>query len=228
MIPMRDGVKLHAKIFAPRGAHGPLPILIQRTPYGVAESGKRLDGSLKAFADDGYVFVFEDLRGKFGSEGVFVMQRPARPPGDTKSPRRGHRHLRHDRLAPRERSRQQRPRRHARRVLRRLDDDHGRARAAPGAQGDLPPGLALGHVARRRLPPQRRIPAELRVRVRLLARERQEPGALRLRPLRHLRVVPGAGPAVERQRRSSSTARSRPGTTSSRTPTTTRSGRSRP
>ena len=42
------------------------------------------------------------------------------------------------------------------------------------------------------------------------------------------RVVPGAGPALERQRRSSSTGRSRPGTTSSRTPTTTRSGRSRP
>lgn len=85
VIPMRDGVKLHTKIFEPRGEHGPLPILMQRTPYGIAEAGKRLEGSLKAFADDGYVFVFQDLRGKFGSEGVFVMQRPARTPGDTKA-----------------------------------------------------------------------------------------------------------------------------------------------
>ena len=85
MIPMRDGVKLHTKIFAPRGEHGPLPILMQRTPYGIAESGKGLDGPLKELADDGYVFVFQDLRGKFGSEGVFVMQRPARAPGDTKA-----------------------------------------------------------------------------------------------------------------------------------------------
>jgi hypothetical protein len=85
MIPMRDGVKLHTKIFAPRGERGPLPVLMQRTPYGIAEAGKGLDGSLKELADDGYVFVFQDLRGKFGSEGVFVMQRPARAPGDTKS-----------------------------------------------------------------------------------------------------------------------------------------------
>ncbi len=142
MIPMRDGVRLHTKIFAPRGDHGPLPILMQRTPYGVAEAGKRLDGSLKALADDGYVFVFQDLRGKFGSEGVFVMQRPARDSGRREGARRGDRHLRHDRVAARERPGQQRPRRHARRLLRGVDDDHGRARAAPGARGDLAPGFA--------------------------------------------------------------------------------------
>jgi len=85
MIPMRDGVKLHAKIFTPRSQREPLPFLMERTPYGVAESGKALDKSLKALADDGYIFVFEDLRGKFGSEGTFVMQRPARDPSDTKA-----------------------------------------------------------------------------------------------------------------------------------------------
>ncbi len=85
IIPMRDGVKLHTKILAPSGAHGPVPILLLRTPYGVANAGRQLDGPLKALADDGYVFAFQDLRGKFGSEGVFVMQRPARVPGDTTS-----------------------------------------------------------------------------------------------------------------------------------------------
>ncbi len=85
MIPMRDGVKLNTKILTPRGEHGPLPILFQRTPYGIAETPKRLEGGFKALADDGYIFVFQDLRGKFGSEGEFVMLRPARAPGDTKA-----------------------------------------------------------------------------------------------------------------------------------------------
>src|SRR5262249_27850180 len=85
MIPMRDGVKLHAKVFTPRAQTEPVPFLLQRTPYGVEESGKALDKSLKALADDGYIFVFEDLRGKFGSEGTFVMQRPARDPSDKKA-----------------------------------------------------------------------------------------------------------------------------------------------
>jgi putative CocE/NonD family hydrolase len=85
MIPMRDGVKLNTKIFVPRAQSGPLPILLLRTPYGVANSGTRLTSSLKALADEGYVFAFQDIRGKFGSEGQFVMQRPARAPGDTKS-----------------------------------------------------------------------------------------------------------------------------------------------
>ena len=81
-------------------------------------------------------------------------------------PRRRHRHLRHHRVAAEERAQQQRPRRHARRVLRRLDHDHGRDRTAPGPQGDLAAGLARRHVARRRLPPQRRLPPELRLRIR--------------------------------------------------------------
>ena len=85
MIPMRDGIKLHTKILTPRAAKEPLPILLVRTPYGVDTAEKRLDASLSALAEDGYVFAFQDLRGKFGSEGTFVMQRPARAPGDTKT-----------------------------------------------------------------------------------------------------------------------------------------------
>ena len=85
MIPVRDGVKLHAKIFTPRNQGGPLPIIIKRTPYGVEGSAGNFNAYFKALAEDGYIFVFQDIRGKFGSEGTFVMQRPPRPAGDTKS-----------------------------------------------------------------------------------------------------------------------------------------------
>jgi putative CocE/NonD family hydrolase len=85
MIPMRDGVRLHTKVCRPKDTRGPLPILLLRTPYGVEDWEDELKSYLKALAADGYVFAFQDLRGKFGSEGVFVMQRPARAPGDTTS-----------------------------------------------------------------------------------------------------------------------------------------------
>lgn len=83
MIPMRDGVRLHTKIFAPRDQREPLPIIMKRTPYGVEGSAGNFITYLKALADEGYIFAFQDIRGKFGSEGTFVMQRPARAPGDT-------------------------------------------------------------------------------------------------------------------------------------------------
>jgi len=82
MIPMRDGVRLHTRIFAPKDQSEPLPILLLRTPYGIKDAAKNFVTYLKALADEGYVFVFQDIRGKFGSEGKFVMQRPARAPGD--------------------------------------------------------------------------------------------------------------------------------------------------
>ncbi|HUB28117.1 MAG TPA: CocE/NonD family hydrolase [Terracidiphilus sp.] len=77
MIPMRDGVKLHAVILKPADIAAPLPILMQRTPYGV-------DGTTRAsfsaqrpeLARDGYIYVAEDIRGRFKSEGEFVMSRP--------------------------------------------------------------------------------------------------------------------------------------------------------
>ena len=78
MIRMRDGVRLHATILAPGGAHAPLPILMTRTPYGSPRCpfGGRLP-------DDGYVRVYADIRGRNGSEGDFVMNRPNREPGDS-------------------------------------------------------------------------------------------------------------------------------------------------
>ncbi len=83
MIPMRDGVHLHAKIYTPKGQAESLPFIMTRTPYGVEGSAGAFVAYLKDLADEGYIFVFEDIRGRYGSEGTFVMQRPARAPGDT-------------------------------------------------------------------------------------------------------------------------------------------------
>ena len=77
MVPMRDGIKLHAVILKPADIDGPLPILMQRTPYGVSGTTR---GSFSAqrpeLARDGYIYVAEDIRGRFKSEGEFVMSRP--------------------------------------------------------------------------------------------------------------------------------------------------------
>ena len=78
MIPMRDGVKLRTMIYTPKQATPPLPIMMNRTPYGIAGSAGRLRGGYKELADEGYIFVFQDIRGRFGSEGTFVMLRPVR------------------------------------------------------------------------------------------------------------------------------------------------------
>jgi putative CocE/NonD family hydrolase len=85
MIPMRDGVKLHTMILSPKQIAQPLPILINRTPYGISGSANRLRGSYKELAADGYIFAFQDIRGRFGSEGSFVMQRPVRDRRDPRS-----------------------------------------------------------------------------------------------------------------------------------------------
>jgi len=81
MIPMRDGVRLHTEIYTPKNARGPLPFMITRTPYGTNDdpSGySRLLNLYRAMWPDGYIFVMQDIRGRYGSEGHFVMQRPPR------------------------------------------------------------------------------------------------------------------------------------------------------
>ncbi len=78
-LPMRDGITLHIEVFAPKNIIDPLPFLLQRTPYGVAGQSPRLSGGYKELAEDGYIFVFEDIRGRYKSNGTFVMQRPPRP-----------------------------------------------------------------------------------------------------------------------------------------------------
>ncbi|MBV8496293.1 MAG: CocE/NonD family hydrolase [Gammaproteobacteria bacterium] len=88
---MRDGVHLQTVILTPLGARGPLPILFRRTPYGVPDDKEtpssnedfvQDDYSYKEFARDGYIFVTQNIRGRFKSEGTFTMNGspdPARP-----------------------------------------------------------------------------------------------------------------------------------------------------
>jgi predicted acyl esterase len=63
MIPMRDGKRLHTKIFVPRSQAGPLPIIFKRTPYGIAGAANTFNAYYKALADEGYIFVHQDIRG---------------------------------------------------------------------------------------------------------------------------------------------------------------------
>ncbi|HEY0037692.1 MAG TPA: CocE/NonD family hydrolase [Longimicrobium sp.] len=85
MIPMRDGVRLHTRVLAPADAAGPLPVILRRTPYGAEGSSAEITGSLRELADERYIFVFQDIRGRYRSEGSFAMIRPARARGDARA-----------------------------------------------------------------------------------------------------------------------------------------------
>ena len=74
MVPMRDGVTLQTVIMTPVDAKEPLPILLQRTPYGVPdEPYAQMPTWLSALAADGYILVFQNIRGRFKSGGVFTL-----------------------------------------------------------------------------------------------------------------------------------------------------------
>ncbi len=90
MIPMRDGVKLHAVIVIPKGAKN-APILLTRTPYNASQRASQAAspsmarilgnrGAADVTVAGGYIRVFEDVRGKYGSEGDYVMTRPLHGP----------------------------------------------------------------------------------------------------------------------------------------------------
>ncbi len=75
MIPMRDGIRLHAVVYTPAGVTEPLPLLILRTPYGADKFvSPALTPYISDMARDGYIFVFQDLRGRYKSEGTFHLQ----------------------------------------------------------------------------------------------------------------------------------------------------------
>src|ERR1051326_6533992 len=91
MIPMRDGVKLHTVILVPKGARR-APILLTRTPYDatgltshapsahLASVLQGYDNAVEVIVEGGYIRVVQDVRGKYGSEGDYVMNRPLRGP----------------------------------------------------------------------------------------------------------------------------------------------------
>ena len=85
MIPMRDGVRLQTVILSSRNAKGPLPFLIDRTPYGVPSRKAVEEGSPGSFGPtDKYYIVRQNIRGRFRSEGKFVMFRQPHSPADPK------------------------------------------------------------------------------------------------------------------------------------------------
>ncbi|PYP86773.1 MAG: X-Pro dipeptidyl-peptidase [Candidatus Angelobacter sp. Gp1-AA117] len=74
MIPVRDGVHLQTVILTPVGQSGPLPILLRRTPYGVPDRAPdQISPNLKELMADGYILVIQNLRGRFKSEGTFLL-----------------------------------------------------------------------------------------------------------------------------------------------------------
>ena len=87
MVPMRDGIRLYTVVYAPRDRSQEVPILLLRTPYSAGPYGpdsyRALLGPSAQFDRAGYVFVFQDVRGKFRSEGEFEVIRPlaSRPLG---------------------------------------------------------------------------------------------------------------------------------------------------
>ena len=126
MIAMRDGQRLYTQVYAPKAASGPLPILLLRTPYGTGDlNAARIAGSMPELTTEGFIIAVQDIRGRFRSEGNFVMLRQPRESKDAKSHRRGHRYLRHHRMAPRQRARSQWTGRHRGHQLRRVARGHG-------------------------------------------------------------------------------------------------------
>jgi uncharacterized protein len=86
MIPMRDGVKLHVVYLKPADIAGPLPFLIQRTPYGCDGTNRAsFSGGRPELARAGYIYVCGDIRGRYKSEGEFVMSRPMADHHDPKA-----------------------------------------------------------------------------------------------------------------------------------------------
>jgi hypothetical protein len=86
MIPVRDGVHLQTVILTPINQTGQLPILFRRTPYGVpAAAPPGIPGNWREFAADGYIFVIQNLRGRFKSEGNFQIFAPPRNLSDPKA-----------------------------------------------------------------------------------------------------------------------------------------------
>ena len=79
MVTMRDGVRLNTTFFVPRHQSAMLPILFVRTPYGAPLERFPLSLAYPELVAEGYIFAFQDIRGKYASEGTFVMQRAPRP-----------------------------------------------------------------------------------------------------------------------------------------------------
>jgi predicted acyl esterase len=83
LVPMRDGVKLFTIVYSPKSTTASHPFMLHRTPYGSPPYGpdtyRTSLGPSADFASEKFVFVYQDVRGKFRSEGEFVVMRPLVP-----------------------------------------------------------------------------------------------------------------------------------------------------
>jgi uncharacterized protein len=80
MVPVRDGARLQTVILRPRDKTGPLPILFQRTPYGVPDAAPaKVPGNQVSLDKDGYIYVYQSMRGRFKSDGVFTLSTAVHP-----------------------------------------------------------------------------------------------------------------------------------------------------
>src|SRR6185503_13442467 len=88
MIPVRDGIKLFTSVYAPRDTSQKYPILLSRTPYSCAPYGpdvyKDTIGPSPLFQKEGYIIVYQDVRGAYMSEGTYMNMRPQ---NDKKGPK---------------------------------------------------------------------------------------------------------------------------------------------
>src|ERR1017187_5185752 len=79
-IPMRDGIKLFTSIYVPKDDSRSYPFLMNRTPYSVSPYGvdnyRTSVGPSESFEKSGYIFVYQDVRGRYMSEGTFIEMRP--------------------------------------------------------------------------------------------------------------------------------------------------------
>jgi uncharacterized protein len=86
MIAMRDGQRLYTQVYAPKAASGVLPILLLRTPYGTGDlNAARIAASLPELTGEGFIIAVQDIRGRFRSEGNFVMLRQPRDRKDVEA-----------------------------------------------------------------------------------------------------------------------------------------------
>ena len=87
LVPMRDGIRLFTSVYIPRDSTSTFPILLNRTPYGVHPYGARAYRKWMVpsmlFAHEGYIFAYQDVRGKYMSEGEYINVRPHKPSKDS-------------------------------------------------------------------------------------------------------------------------------------------------
>ena len=202
----------------------------RRTAPAHRNAGARRDRARRSLPPRATSSSLQDIRGRFKSEGPVRDAAAAARSHEREGDRREHRHLRHHRLAARERAR----------TTTGASGSSGTSYGAwlavmgmldphPALKAVVAAGFAGRHVAWRRLPSQRRVPAELRPRIRVhdgVVEGDRQPAAI-IDTLRHLRLVSRSSARWRTPTRSTSTKSSRPGTTSSAILTTTPSGSGR-